>query len=181
MYITECYEVTEDGNFNIFDVRINYPVIQPIVSYEGNYKSDNYSGTGILYGGYGTLCYQGEFKKGTYHGEGTLYYPLTGMAKYEGEFRRGKADGKGVIYNEDGTVRKKGKFDNEEIDSGDEIMELSGISDSVCEKYAEAGLQKFFEKDQLIYNGDEDDDLFGYSEDVDDYEEEDETTAILVI
>lgn len=175
MYITECYEATETGDFNIFDVRINYPVIQPIVSYEGNYKGGNYSGTGTLYGGCGTLWYQGEFENGKFHGEGTLYYPFTGIAKYKGKFSRGKADGEGVIYNENGTVIKKGKFDNEDIDSGDEMMELSGIYDGVYEKYEEVGLQKFFEKDQLIYNEDADYDyIFDYPEDEDDYIEEDD-------
>ncbi len=173
MYITECYEASKTEEFNIFDIRINYPVIQPIISYEGDYKSDKYSGTGTLYGGCGTLWYQGEFKNGKYHGEGTLYYPFIEVVKYEGKFSRGKADGKGVIYNEDGTVIKKGKFDEEEIDSEDEMMELTGIYEGIYEKYEEAGLQKFFEKDQLIYNEDADYDyIFGYPEDGDDYGEE---------
>ena len=150
IYIAKCYEAInlEDA----FYVRTNYAVIEPIISYEGEYKKDNFSGKGALYGGYGTLWYRGEFKSGQFHGKGTLYYALAGIPEYEGEFKRDKMNGKGTLYNEDGTVRKKGNFDNEEINSEYEELEEMGIYSMLCEKFEEAGVQKVFEKNQLIFD-----------------------------
>lgn len=60
--------------------------------------------------------------------------------------------GKGTLYNEDGTVRKKGNFDNEEVDMEYEALEEMGIYHMLCEKFEEVGTQKYFEKDQMIFD-----------------------------
>lgn len=148
MYMSACYEAKDIDS--LFIVRVNYPVIKPGISYSGEYKEGDYSGKGTLYGNCGTLWYQGEFKKGMYHGEGTIYYALTGIVQYDGEFREGKMDGEGSLYNTDGSLRKKGSFDNELIDKENEMAETMGLYGKLYEKYEQVGLQKFFEKDNLV-------------------------------
>lgn len=166
VYIAKCYEAQKAED--LFCVRTNYAVIEPIISYEGECKDDVFSGKGTLYGGYGTLWYQGEFKDGLFHGKGTLYYVFTGIPEYEGEFKKDKMKGKGTLYNEDGTVRKKGNFDNEEVDTEYEALEEMGIYHMLCEKFEEDGIQKYFEKDQMIFDESAYDE-FGFFDD--DYEE----------
>lgn len=144
MYITQKYEGENFDDF--FNVRIKYPVIKPAILYKGKYKNDNYSGKGTLYGRAGTLWYEGEFQEGTYSGKGTLYYALTGIKQYEGQFRNGMIKGKGTLYNTDGTVRKKGKFDEEEVDYENELLEEMGVYENMVEKFNDATLQDIFEK-----------------------------------
>lgn len=143
MYITESYEGQDD---KFFYVRVNYPVIEPTISYKGKYEKGFYSGKGVLYGKVGTLWYDGEFRGGTYSGKGTLYYATTGIKQYEGQFRNGMMDGKGTLYNIDGTVRKKGKFNSEDVDYEDEALEKIGMYEIMIEKFNEIELQKIFEK-----------------------------------
>lgn len=152
MYMSICYEVG-DAN-SLFSVRTNYPIIKPAISYKGEYKEDDYSGKGTRYGNFGTLWYQGEFKEGLYHGDGTLYYAFTKIAQYDGEFRKGNMDGEGTLYNTDGSLRKKGNFDNEVVDKENEMAEMTGLYSSIYEKYEEVGLQNFFEKGNSIQNND---------------------------
>ena len=132
-------------------IKVKYPVIKAFISYEGELKQDKYHGKGCLYDGLGLALYEGEFSKGKFHGDGVLYYVYPDEIKYEGGFKHGKYDGKGTLYNKDGSVRKDGKFDEEDILSGFEFgmvdmsSEFISLSDIVTKAWYEKGSKALFE------------------------------------
>lgn len=165
------------ANESLGVVKCNYPVIRPVIKYQGSLKNEKYDGKGTLYGGLSTLWYDGEFKNGKFHGKGTLYYATTGIPEYKGEFKDGKYNGKGTLYNDDGSVRKKGQFKKEEPDANQEMQEGFTISDLTdVETYFDKAIQKIIVKYNLDAQDDEDDSDDYYEEDEysdDDYDEDD--------
>ena len=58
-----------------------------------------------------TCLDDGEYKKDEYNGSGKEYY-LSGQIKYKGEYKNGDYNGKGTLYDQDGSVIYKGKWKN---------------------------------------------------------------------
>lgn len=81
------------------------------IRYEGIFKDNEYSETGILYNE--DNVYEGEFEKNKYEGEGILY-DLNGSKEYEGGFHSGKKSGKGAIYDQNKLIFT-GNFQNDKI------------------------------------------------------------------
>lgn len=162
----------EEFTVDEYIVRVNYPIIKPIISYQGDLKKEQYHGKGILYGGMGMLWYEGSFKYDEFNGNGTLYYADTGIPEYEGEFKNGNYHGQGKIYNEDGSIRKDGKFSKEKPNEDDETKKCENIGslyseDLVAniEKIFETGYDKGYETDYGEYDlGNDYDDEENYAE-----------------
>lgn len=91
---------------NSYEIHVKYPVIKPIIKYQGNMKNDKYNGKGVLYTGIGAKWYEGKFKKDEMNGKGTIYSANTEEKLFEGTFKNYDVI-EGTLYNSDGTVRKK--------------------------------------------------------------------------
>jgi len=137
--------VKQESDIKPYKIRVKYPVIRPLIKYKGEQKEGRYHGEGKLYHDLGMLWYQGGFYDGEFNGNGTLYYAATDQIKYEGRFNSGNMDGKGTLYNEDGSIRKQGDFDKEELGSEDEFMQFCSIITFVDDLYNEVGEKEFFE------------------------------------
>lgn len=124
----EYWDIKSDN-----DLVIEYPILQPVVSYEGlaksgelrdkkgkvyhyAYEQDEETGeySRNIEGLYGILKYEGGIVDGKYSGEGKEYYP-SGKLKYKGGFKKGKWSGDGILYDESGNVIYKGKFKDGDI------------------------------------------------------------------
>lgn len=80
--------------------------------YKGELRNGKFHGRGIIYH-YASKkpLYDGIFTNGqiTF---GNLYYP-NGNIKYIGDFKYESFNGKGILYYEDGTIKHKGRFEND--------------------------------------------------------------------
>lgn len=149
-----CYSAIEEPD--MFTIRLSYPVIRPIISYQGEMENGEYDGKGTLYGRLGTLWYKGELKEGQRTGKGILYYALKNTVEYEGDFRNNTFDGNGTLYNDDGTVRKKGEFDGVEPNQEYEALELHDIVGVITEVYENKGVRNYFENGEADEASDRD-------------------------
>ena len=139
-----CYSAIEEPD--MFTIRLSYPVIRPIISYQGEMENGEYDGKGTLYGRLGTLWYKGELKEGQ----------LKNTVEYEGDFRNNTFDGNGTLYNDDGTVRKKGEFDGVEPNQEYEALELHDIVGVITEVYENKGVRNYFENGEADEASDRD-------------------------
>ena len=87
--------------------------------------------------------YKGDFKYAKYDGKGKFYAP-GGWLAYDGAWTNGKYNGKGTLYNDDGSQRKKGDFDHEEI--GDDLTYVT-LSYGVLDLYSNVNLDELFVTD----------------------------------
>ena len=87
--------------------------------------------------------YKGDFKYAKYNGKGKFYAP-GGWLAYDGAWTNGKYNGRGTLYNDDGSHRKKGDFDHEEI--GDELTYVT-LSYGVLDLYSNVNLDELFVTD----------------------------------
>jgi hypothetical protein len=138
-------------NYTDHIVRVNGKLIKPIINYSGNYKSGDYDGKGTLYGALGSIIYEGEFKNGKYNGKGTLYYDMKNVPLYKGEFKNNKYNGKGTLYEDNGDVRKKATFKNEDPDTKlAGAMQFQGIADTFWRMDIEGKLFKIDDADSDV-------------------------------
>lgn len=135
---------------NSYEIHVKYPVIKPIIKYQGNMKNDKYNGKGVLYTGIGAKWYEGKFKKDEMNGKGTIYSANTEEKLFEGTFKNYDVI-EGTLYNSDGTVRKKGKFDDLAITDSQiktaENIDILYAYRVLLIKYGEKGLMEKVSED----------------------------------